>query len=51
MTRHDDTTRLRHKIVHEYFRLDLDIIWRIASEDVPALARTIAPLIPPEENP
>lgn len=42
---------LRHKLVHEYFRLDLDMIWRIATEDVPALAKTIAPLTPPEENP
>jgi len=42
---------LRHKIVHEYFRLDLDMIWRIATKDVPALGKTIATLAPPEENP
>jgi len=42
---------LRHKIVHEYFRLDLDMIWRIVAEDVPPLARTIATLIPPREGP
>ena len=41
---------LRNKIVHEYFRLDLDMIWRIVTEDVPALAKTIATLVPPEED-
>jgi uncharacterized protein with HEPN domain len=39
---------LRHRIVHEYFRLDLDIIWRIVTEDVPALSRVLAALVPSE---
>jgi uncharacterized protein with HEPN domain len=44
-------TGLRHRIVHEYFRLDLDVIWEIVRADVPALAATMKPLIPPEEPP
>lgn len=40
---------LRHRIVHEYFRLDLDVIWRIVGADVPALAATMKPLVPPED--
>jgi uncharacterized protein with HEPN domain len=41
---------LRNKIAHEYFRLDLDMIWRIVTEDVPALAKATASLVPPEEE-
>ena len=40
---------LRHRVVHEYFRLDLDIIWRIATHDVPELVPLLQPLVPPEE--
>ena len=28
---------LRNRIVHEYFGLDLEVIWRIVQDDVPAL--------------
>jgi uncharacterized protein with HEPN domain len=39
---------LRNRIIHEYFRLDLDMIWEIAHKDVPALMALVAPLIPPD---
>lgn len=39
---------LRHRIVHEYFRLDTDILWEIVQRDVPALMRQLGPLVPPE---
>jgi uncharacterized protein with HEPN domain len=45
-----DIVGLRHRIVHEYFRLDLDIIWEIVQRDVPALVRLIEPLAPPPEE-
>jgi len=38
---------LRHRIVHEYFRLDLDVIWEIVDREVPELLRLIAPLVQP----
>ncbi len=41
---------LRHRIVHDYFALDLSIIWHIATVEVPALISQIEPLIPPEEQ-
>ena len=28
---------LRHRLIHTYDRVDLDIIWQIASADLPAL--------------
>jgi len=45
-----DIVALRHRIVHEYFRLDLDIIWQIVQSDVPELMRQVASLVPPESE-
>jgi uncharacterized protein with HEPN domain len=28
---------MRHVLVHEYFGIDLDIVWRVVSEDMPIL--------------
>ncbi len=35
---------LRHRIVHEYFGIDLQIIWQIISADLPALRQTLSRL-------
>lgn len=40
---------LRHRIVHDYFRLDLFKVWAIVQYDVPDLIRMLEPLVPPEE--
>jgi uncharacterized protein with HEPN domain len=32
---------LRHRIVHEYFGVDLDIVWHIIDHDVPALKKAL----------
>lgn len=29
--------RMRDKIVHHYFKLDLDVVWQTANVDIPAL--------------
>lgn len=36
---------LRNRIVHEYFGLDLDIIWEITQHDLSPLRQQIQPLI------
>ena len=41
---------LRHKIAHEYFRLDLGILWEIVHRDVPLLIYQMEPLVPPEQQ-
>ncbi len=41
---------MRHKLVHEYFRIDLAKVWDAVQEDVPELVRLIEPLVPPEET-
>jgi len=33
---------LRHRIVHEYFGVDLDIVWRILQKDLPELRRSLS---------
>ena len=42
---------LRNRIIHEYFRLDLGILWTIVQRDVPTLLRLLEPLAPPHEGP
>jgi uncharacterized protein with HEPN domain len=41
---------LRHRIAHDYFRLDLVRIWEILKEDVPELIEMLEPLVPPEDE-
>ncbi|MGB2865104.1 MAG: DUF86 domain-containing protein [Sedimentisphaerales bacterium] len=33
---------LRHRIVHEYFGVDLEIIWRILQKNLPELRRSLS---------
>ena len=33
---------LRHRIVHEYFGVDLEIIWRILQKDLPELRQSVS---------
>ena len=46
-----DMVGLRNRIVHEYFRLDLGVLWEIVTRDVPRLLATVHPLAPPEQEP
>lgn len=36
---------LRHRLVHDYANIDLDIIWEIVSKDVPRLYPRIKALV------
>jgi uncharacterized protein with HEPN domain len=33
--------RMRDKIVHHYFKLDLDVIWQTVTEDIPPLRHKV----------
>ena len=37
-------------VVHDYFRVDLQEVWRIVQEDLPDLVVMIEPLVPSEES-
>lgn len=38
----------RDVVVHDYFKVDIEEVWRIVQGDVPSLIAVIEPLIPPE---
>jgi len=40
----------RDVVVHAYFRVDLDQVWRIVQHDLPGLTATLEQMIPPEET-
>jgi len=41
-------TGFRDVIVHDYFNVDFNRVWRIACEDIPPLIAALEPLVPPE---
>jgi len=36
---------MRNRIVHDYFEVDLEIVWQTVQQDLPALRRQIAELL------
>jgi uncharacterized protein with HEPN domain len=40
-----DAIAMRNILIHGYARIDDDVVWRTASEDVPALRKAIAALL------
>ncbi len=40
---------MRHRLVHEYFRMIPEKVWDVVKKDIPELVRLIEPLVPPDE--
>jgi len=40
---------MRHRLVHEYFRIIPERVWDVVEKDIPELIQVIEPLVPPEE--
>ena len=40
---------MRHRLIHGYYDLDLDIIWSTVSEDIPPLVQVLEDVIRKEE--
>jgi uncharacterized protein with HEPN domain len=40
---------MRHRLVHDYFRIDLEVLWGVVQTDLAPLIAAVEPLIPPEE--
>ena len=36
---------MRDKLIHEYFGIDIEILWKVAKEDVPALKSVIRSML------
>lgn len=41
---------MRHRLVHDYRRVNLDVVWEVAQESIPELVRLLEPIVPPEEE-
>ncbi len=39
---------LRNRIVHAYFEIDIEVVWKIVHEDLPVLIPQLESLVPPE---
>jgi uncharacterized protein with HEPN domain len=45
-----DIIGMRHRLVHEYFEINLDKGWETVQNDLPPLIAKLEPLVPPEEH-
>lgn len=37
---------MRHKVVHDYFEIDLEIVWKTATRDLPPLIAALEKIVP-----
>ena len=44
----DDIIAMRHRLVHAYFDINLDILWRTVQGDIPPLIETLKGILGPE---
>lgn len=38
---------MRNRLIHAYWDIDLDIVWKTAAEEMPVLVAMLEPLVPP----
>jgi len=41
---------MRHVLVHDYDRVDLDVVWEAVTTDLLALEKALNPLVPPGQD-
>lgn len=41
---------MRNRLVHEYFRIDLEKVWETVRDNIPSLLSEIEPLVPPPDE-
>ena len=44
-----DMINMRHRLIHDYSRINLVIVWDVVQNDIPRLISFVEPLVPPEE--
>jgi len=42
---------IRHRIVHDYGDVDLDVVWRVVTHELPALINKVRAILPPDVRP
>jgi uncharacterized protein with HEPN domain len=43
-------TGIRHRIVHDYMDVDYDVLWEVATRDLPNLVASLEKIVPPETH-
>lgn len=41
---------MRNKLIHDYFGVDLDIVWTVSTEEIPPLQALIENILPAQEE-
>lgn len=41
---------MRHKVVHDYLHVDYDLVWDVATRELPPLIDELAKIVPPGEE-
>ena len=41
---------VRHRLVHQYFKIIPEKVWDVVERDLPALIALLEPLVPPDED-
>lgn len=41
---------MRHRLIHGYADVDLELVWQVVMEDVPPLVAALELLVPPEDD-
>ena len=44
-----EVTGMRHRLVHDDFRIDLEVLWAVVQTDLAPIIAAVEPLVPPEE--
>jgi len=47
----DAIVSMRNRLIHAYFDIDLDIVWKTTTQDLPSLLGELEKIIPLEGNP
>jgi len=41
---------MRHRLVHDYLHIDVDLVWDVVEQDIATLITQIEPLVPPDSQ-
>ena len=45
-----DIIGMRNKVVHDYLGIDEDIVWEVATKDLPRLVAALEPIVPSDHD-
>ena len=43
-------TGMRHRLIHDYFDVDLELVWEVVQLEIPSLIETLEGLVPPDDE-